>query len=263
MNIEQYENRMIQALEGDLSQKEYNLLLDEIESNEELASIWNSYKDLYANMNGVEQEIPSDSVKVRFYDWLDDEVGAGGKVVDIAQKKGIQRSPTIMWRKWAGAAAVVVCVFGFWRMYDNGKNVENTLADVSKQMEILMDQQSSTDRIKAIRVNYNPNADRVDAKMINVLIDVLNNDESSNVRLAAVETLANYMNQEVVREALIKRLLAEKDGGVKLSIITSLGQQQDENLKSTLENIVNDDSQEKFVIDEAHMQLIRFEKTDI
>ena len=34
--------------------------------------------------------------------------------------------------------------------------------------------------------------------MIQVLIDVLNKDESSNVRLAAVETLAQYIEQERV-----------------------------------------------------------------
>ena len=184
------------------------------------------------------------------------------KVVNIAQT-GVRKGPIVMWRRWAGVAAVLICVFGFWNMYENNREAVNTLADVSMQMETLMKQQSSTDRIKAIRVNYTPDANGVDDKMINVLINVLNKDESSNVRLAAVETLANYMNHSQVREALIKRLLEEKDGGVKLSIITSLGQQQDENLKSTLENIVNDDSQEKFVIDEAHMQLIRFEKIDI
>jgi len=262
MNIDQYENRMILALEDDLSESEYNLLLKEIESNEELTSIWNNFKDLYEDMDSVPQEIPSENVKDRFYDWLEDESDNKTKVVDIAQK-GVKKGPIIMWRKWASAAAVLVCVFGFWSMYENNKTVENTLADVSIQMETLMEQKSSTDRIKAIRVNYNPNAGGVDDKMIKVLIDVLNNDVSSNVRLAAVETLANYMNQSTVREALIKRLMEEEDGGVKLSIITSLGQQQDENLKSTLENIVNDDSQEKFVIDEAHMQLIRFEKIDI
>ena len=53
------------------------------------------------------------------------------------------------------------------------------------------------------------------------------------------------------------------DGAVKLAIITGLGKQRNDKIKSTLEEIVNDDSQEKFVIDEAHMQLIRFEQTDI
>jgi len=262
MNIDQFENRMILALEGELSDTEYDLLLEEIEANEPLASIWTEYKDLYEGMESVPHDVPSERVKAKFHNWLESESNEGTQVIDIAQQ-GVKKGPILMWRKWAGVAAIFVCLFGFWKMYEYNQNVENTLADVSLQMKALMDQQSSTARIKAIRVNYDPNATSVDDKMIQVLIDVLNNDPSSNVRLAAVETLANYMDQNIVREALIKRLAEEGDGGVKLSIITGLSQQQDENFKSTLENIVNDDSQEKFVIDEAHMQLIRFEKIDI
>ena len=126
-----------------------------------------------------------------------------------------------------------------------------------------MQQLSSSERIKAIRVNYHSTVSDVIDAMIQVLINVLDEDESSNVRLAAVEALAKYIELDLVRAALIKRLSQEKDGGVKLSIITTLSQRQDQEVKSTLENIVNDDSQEKFVIDEAHMQLIRFEAIDI
>ncbi len=262
MNTDQLENRMILALEGELSDSEFDLLLDEVKANETLTEIWEEYKELYDGMESMPHDVPSDRVKERFHSWLESESDEGSRMVDIAQQ-GVRKGPIMMWRKWASVAAIFVVTFGFWKMYEHNQNVEHTLADVSLQMKSLMEQQSSTARIKAIRVNYNPNHASVNDKMIQVLIDVLYNDRSSNVRLAAVETLANYMDQNIVREALIKRLADESDGGVKLSIITSLGQQQDENLKSTLENIVNDDSQEKFVIDEAHMQLIRFEKIDI
>ena len=63
MNIDQYENRMILALEGDLSDSEYNQLMEEIEVNHELASIWSSYKDLYSDMDNVPQELPSENVR--------------------------------------------------------------------------------------------------------------------------------------------------------------------------------------------------------
>ncbi len=263
MNTDQFENRMILAMEGELSESEYNLLLKEIEANEPLSSMWNDYLELYQGMESMPFEMPSDRVSERFHNWLEPQPsGMKAKIVNLTQKD-LKNNLFVVWKKWVGVAAVLICVFGFWQMYEYNQNVEHTLADVSHQMKTLMKQQSSTARIKAIRVNYAANSTSVNDKMIQVLIDVLNKDESSNVRLAAVETLANYMDQDKVREALIKRLAEEGDGGVKLSIITSLGQQQDENLKSTLKNIVNDDSQERFVIDEAHMQLIRYEKIDI
>ena len=262
MNIDQIEDRMILALEGELNAIEYEHLMKEIETNENLKQLWKGYRELYGDLDSVTHEAPSPKVKMRFDTWLENQTSTSEKVVDMAPK-GIRKGPILLWRRWAGVAAVFIGLLGFWNLYEHNRQVENTLADVSSQMEELMAQQSSTARIKAIRVNYNPNSASVDDRMIQVLIDVLNEDESSNVRLAAVETLAQYMQQEKVREALISRLATERDGGVKLSIITSLGQRQDETFKSTLKKIVNDDSQEKFVIDEAHMQLIRFDKVDM
>lgn len=262
MNIELIEERMIRALEGELSKTDYDQLIGEVEANEDLQLVWKDYQDLYSAMEEVPQDIPSPGVEVRFKEWLDDQQTSETQVVDIAQK-GIRKGPIVLWRRWAGIAAILIGVLGFWQVYEHNNRVESQLASMTEQMKGMMEEQSSTARIKAIRVNYNPSNSKVDDKMIQVLIDVLNTDQSSNVRLAAVETLAQYMDNDLVRESLIKRLGTERDGGVKLSIITSLSQQQDESLKSTLENIVNDDSQEKFVIDEAHMQLIRYEKMDI
>ena len=261
MNIDQFEHKMILALEGDLPKSEYDTLMAEIELSEELQQIWVSYQELYSDLETVPYEQPSERVKDNFYTWLDNQTDDQGKTVDISMAQNKTRILSI--KRGASVAAILVCVFGFWKAYEHNAKVENTLADMSKQMETLMDQQSSTDRIKTIRVNYNPNEGDLDDKMIQVLINVINVDQSSHVRLTAVEVLTKYMDKENVREALIKRLMEEDDATVKLSIISSLGQQQDENSKLTLENIVNDDSQEKFVIDEAHMQLIRYEKVEI
>ena len=87
----------------------------------------------------------------------------------------------------------------------------------------MMKVQSPTERIKAIRVNYNQEQTDVDGKMIDVLTNVMFTDLSSNVRLAAVETWLNYIDRPDVRTALIKSIATEKDGGVKLAIVLSLG----------------------------------------
>ena len=259
MNIDNIEDKMIQALEGELSHSDYSDLMKNIEKDDDLKEMWKSYQVLFQGIEGVERQVPSDKVKDRFYEFLNDYDDT--PVVKISHKKADK--PLIIWRRWASVAAVLVCVLGFWSMYKSNVEVEDQLADMSKQMESLMDQQSTSERIKAIRVNYNTDNGDMSQDMIGVLIRVLNTDESSNVRLAAVETLTQFMDQEIVREGLIKRLLQEPDGAVKLAIITGLGKQRNDKIKSTLEEIVNDDSQEKFVIDEAHMQLIRFEQTDI
>ena len=254
MNTSHWEDKIITALEGDLVQSEKDELMLEISKNDDLAEMWENYQQLYSDIDLVPTDKPNLSVKYNFNKWLSEEAEAIENQTN--KSKVVSLLP---WRKWASVAAVFVCVFGFWQMYNQNQQLGSSLAN----LESLMQVQSPTERIKAIRVNYNQDESDVDSEMIEVLVNVLFTDQSSNVRLAAVETLSNYMDRSDVRMALIKSIATEKDGGVKLAIIDSLGKNQNKEIKSALENIVNDDSHEKYVIDGAHMQLIRLDKVDI
>ena len=83
---------------------------------------------------------------------------------------------------------------------------------------------SPSERIKTIRVNYNAADENLDQEVIKLLLNVLQNDPSSNVRLAAVESLTSMINNDEVRTILVSHLVVEKDAAVKLAIISSLGQ---------------------------------------
>jgi len=96
-----------------------------------------------------------------------------------------------------------------------------------------------------------------------VLLKVLQVDQSSNVRLAAVETLSNYTDNENVRSGLISIITSETDAFVKIAILNALGRHNNEEVKRTLESITNDESQQKFIIDEAHLQLIKLDKIEL
>jgi hypothetical protein len=254
MNTSHWEDKMIAALEGDIVQTDRDELMLQISKDESLTEMWMNYQQLYSDFDLVPVETPNLSVKHNFNNWLEEE----SKSV-VSNSKEFRIVEMLPWKKWASVAAIFVFVLGFWQMYNQNQQMGTTLANLESMMNV----QSPTERIKAIRVNYNQEQIDVDEKMIGVLIDVLFTDQSSNVRLTAVETLSNYMDRPDVRSALIKSIATERDGGVKLAIIHSLGKNQNEEIKSTLENIVNDDSHEKYVIDGAHMQLIRLDKVDI
>jgi hypothetical protein len=226
----------------------------QISKDENLTEIWENYQELYSDIDLFPIDQPSLKVKHNFSKWLEDE----SESLDD-QTSEVKFVKLLTWKRWASVAAIFICVFGFWQVYNQNQQLGSSLANLESMMKV----QSPTERIKAIRVNYNQEQTDVDDKMIDVLINVLFADLSSNVRLAAVETLSDYIDRPDVRTALIKSIATEKDGGVKLAIVLSLGQIQNEEIKSTLENIVNDDSQEKYVIDGAHMQLIRLDKVDI
>lgn len=62
MNIDDFENRMILALEGDLSSAEPYLLMDEIEADDTLVKIWKSYQELYKYLDAITLDKPTNKV---------------------------------------------------------------------------------------------------------------------------------------------------------------------------------------------------------
>jgi len=254
MNTNLIEDKIIASFEGELSEEENNELIALLKADKNHMEIWENYKLLYNDIEELPDDLPGLSVRRNFSQWLETEA----KELEITKEDSPKIKKMVPWAKWAGIAAIFVCVLGFWQLYDQNQQLGNSLAHLEAMMEV----KSPTERIKAIRVNYNEPANDVDSEMIKVLVNVLRNDKSSNVRLAAVESLSNYVDRSEVREALIKTIATEQDGVVKLEIIHSLGKNQTEEIKSTFEQIVNDDSQEKFVIDRAHLELIRLDSEE-
>lgn len=197
-------------------------------------------------------EQPSSDAKARFMDFVahEEQTTPETKVFKLKQ-----------WIPQISIAAMFLLVFGtiLYTQSRQNNQLHDSLIAMNTKMEKLLQNESPTERIKAITVGYELGAD-VNDQMIQTLVDVLHNDESSNVRQTAVETLGYYIDNEDVRSALIKALAKEKDTIVKLSIIQAITMKKDDTSKDLLEAIVKGENQDPFVINEANMQLGRFKE---
>ena len=254
MNIDQYENKIISYFEGELSTVESKMLLDEVESDTgAISRVFEEYQSLYQAMVSESKiEVPSERMQANFDNWLSEETAPKAKVVHLH-----------LWKKLAGiAACFTVAMIGF-QLYSNQESTSISYATLTEQAEQNYRQQSPTERIKAIRVGHRESSPESNNDIVNVLLKVLQVDQSSNVRLAAVETLSNYTDNENVRSGLISIITSETDAFVKIAILNALGRHNNEEVKRTLESITNDESQQKFIIDEAHLQLIKLDKIEL
>jgi hypothetical protein len=68
----------------------------------------------------------------------------------------------------------------------------------------MLEQPSATDRLKA--VTYTDELDEVDDKVIDALLQTLNNDPNVNVRLVTVEALHKLASHPKVRQGLIQSI---------------------------------------------------------
>lgn len=260
MNIEHLEDKMIAALEGELGSTEYNALMDTIEGNEELELVWKSYESMYSDLNKLEMVQVCPKSKYRFTQFLEQEIKASQ--IDEAPKDSRIIS-LINWRKLSAIAAVFLGGIFIWNMGDGSVNDRDAVLSKNESFAQVMESSSSTEKIKVIRVSYDDNNLEIDNETIKLLFDVLRKDESSNVRLAVVESLSNYIDRSDVREALLRSLDNEPDGFVKLAIIKSLSNRFNNEIENKFEGIVNDKANEKFIIDEVQKELFRHASVEI
>jgi hypothetical protein len=80
----------------------------------------------------------------------------------------------------------------------------------------LIEKESSSDRLRA--VNLTDEMDQASEQVTTALLKTLNEDENTNVRLAALDALKVYANQPIVREGLIKSIRNQRSPLVQMAL---------------------------------------------
>ena len=84
----------------------------------------------------------------------------------------------------------------------------------------LLNQESSAERLRGVQVSRA--ADKADGSVLDALLNTLDNDPSTNVRLAAVDALFLFGGEPRTRETLVRSLERQKSPLVQISIIDLL-----------------------------------------
>lgn len=248
MSTEQLENRIIACLEGEMTKAERLELMDLIATDKASEALWQEYSTVYGLLGADNYEAPADDIQASFDSWLD--------------KQTATSNDKNLWNKFKNIFIIVgigTLVVGGWLISQKDKVCNEPMQFASNTFDSELLVNSPTERIKAIRVNHSQVTEN--KEVLDVLCQVLRTDNSSNVRLAAAESLGNYVYNERVRIELIQALGIENDGFVKLAIISALGNNLDAEVKKTFEGIVADDTQQKFVKDEVYLKLIQSDRS--
>ena len=85
----------------------------------------------------------------------------------------------------------------------------------------------------------------------------MNEDPNTNVRLAALDALSKFHQQEYVRTALINSLAKQKDPVVQISLIRLMVEMKEKSVIKELNRITKDKEMIKAVKDEAYSGLLK------
>ncbi len=119
----------------------------------------------------------------------------------------------------------------------------------------LMKQGSASERLKGIFASQE--LTKADEDIIDALVFTMNNDSNINVRIAAVDALVRFSDDEKARAALIASLNTQAFPAVQLRLIDALVNIGDKGALTPMKEISDNDEVIKSVRDEAQMGVFK------
>jgi len=234
MTCEKIQERFADYLTGDLDEASREEVQGHIAvctgcraELEDLTAVW-------AKLGVLPEEQPTSHLRGRFYAMLEDakkEVAASGasgprRLLFASSKEWFTfRRPS-----FAAAFSVFVLLLGLgtgWVL--NGSHggagrltaLQNEVQDMRQTVALsLLDRPSASERLRGI--SYSSEVRHPAGKTLAALIDTLDNDQNTNVRLAAIEALYLFRNEPGVKESLVHSLGVQDAPLVQVGLIDLL-----------------------------------------
>ena len=243
-------DRITDFLLGHLSAEDAEALMKLMQDNPEVKQEYNIEKALVEDLRNLPIHQPTPVSKERFDRWLNGKIETQQLSTD-GGKSGIIN----IWKY--GIAASIVLAIGVFIGQEFLKKKQLVVShQESKEVLLqLVSDQSTTGRIQGI--NRSKDMQELDPQVREALLSVLENDESTNVRLAALDALAVYISDPKIKSKLLQVLKEDSQPIIQISIINSLVRLKEPDTKATLEDLVDSQNLEDDVRDEAILGITR------
>ncbi len=211
MKKEDFELLALDYLRGTLleSEKEgFEKLLDDDNFKRQFAE----FKEVWKIMDGIKVPEPSPEMDNTFFYVLGNEIEKQRKNHSPLKEYLNDLLRWLMKPQLAYGLLFLVLVGGYlWNTKDvpssigDGTVVDSETEQVREKLVLtLLEQNSANKRLEG--VSEANKIGRVDDQVINALLRTLNMDPNVNVRLAAIESLTNYVENPKVRQGLIQSI---------------------------------------------------------
>jgi len=255
MNCEDCNNLIKEHIAGDLDSSQLERLNEHLKSCSDCRSIYSDLEMINSAFEAIPDLDPPDDTG----DFS--QILQGGSIVQQNRKAlAIPRYISVP----VSIAASILIFFGGYFLgnresslaTDNGE-LAALKKEISKTKNLmiltLLNQQSASKRIQA--VNYAAELDRLEPEVMQGLFKSLSHDNSSNVRLATLETLSQYAGDPVVRFELVKALDNQDDPVIQLNMINLMVMINEKSSAGALLKLVEDEGTPSSVKEQAEKGL--------
>lgn len=190
--------------------------------------------------------VPSEKLTDNFYQMLAEEKAKKEGSLINQVKVFVDSLFSSSQGKWAFAAGVLIIGLVLGRGF-SGVSYEkqmdqlaSQMADMQEMMAISMLEESSVSK-RLQGVQMSSELVTTNEEIANALLITLNNDESSNVRLAALNMLAEFSDDENIREGLINSIQNQSSPIVLLAMAELMVELQEKKALEEFEGVIDSD----------------------
>jgi hypothetical protein len=247
MDKEKIEGLIMKYNNGQADPSEIKLIEQLIESGSIELSQMKELSALEEQVLRIESPMPTAELDDQFYRMLSSMKKKGGSFSWASFFFWPELAPKLA---LASIALLVGLFVGYMFMPSPQSNTEVTklseeLSELKEVMMLsLLEKESATDRLKAVSLtNEMTPSDKVTA----ALLQTLNQDESINVRLAALDALKPYVNDGNVREQLVRSIANQDSPLVQVALADLMVELQEKSSVKELQKILKSDRTPKEV----------------
>lgn len=208
---EQYMSLITDYIDGTLTADREREFRQYVEEGHIVMEEVEAMKQMQGVISLSERPEPTEAMSEAFYNMLAEARGAeklkGGSFLDQLSQAFFS---TVFGRMAFGVAVLVVGVLAGMSFGGSNTNSEMValtvkVAEMQETMMInMLKEESVTDRLKGVQISNE--LPRSNQKVTDALFMTLNGDESTNVRIAALQVLEGYADDPVIREGLINSI---------------------------------------------------------
>jgi hypothetical protein len=205
---------------------------------------------LWAKLEVIPDEQPGPAVRGNFYKMLEsqkreteDQVQAEKPMSWMKRLMHNFSIPKLVFQNPVVYAVLLLGFIGGYFLHSFSKNSGEFTAlqkEVQQTRQLvalsLLKQPSASDRLMGAA--WSRKVEEPDQETLKMLIDILNDDSSSNVRLSALDSLRRFYNHPYVREQLIKSLPEQSSPIVQIALIDLMEEMRDEHALPALNQLV-------------------------
>jgi len=269
MKCEDIQGLIIEYIEGSLNDTDARRVEGHLDSCENCLKEMADMKSVWSKLDDMEMEDPPHSLKRNFNNMIDSYSLGMNNDSRIPWHETISKWLESWWPKrplMQFATTVAVLVIGLAaglavnQRAESKKEIAQLKTDMNQIQKVVMssllNQSSAADRINGLTMSGRLKG--ADDEFFSVLLLILNSDSNVNVRLAAVNALANFSNNAYVRHELVKSLSLQSSPLVQISLIDLLASIRETGSSSTLIGIINDPDINAHVKERARKALKQF-----